>query len=108
MLVRGAVVALGQRRALAWLGLAGRRVAARGSAFEGAVLDLLFDELHRRADAVADRPRDLRLHGDREVAPDVLEEGLVRLREVVRSGGEALHRAFAGSEHLTAVIELGL
>src|SRR5262245_9579579 len=107
VLMRGAVVALGERRALARLALPRRRVAAGNAAFERAVLDLLLDELDRSPDAVRDRPGDLRLHGDREVAPDVLEERLVRLGEVMRVGSESLHRALAGSEHLAPVVELG-
>src|SRR5262245_43018264 len=108
VLVRGAVVALGKRRALARLALPRRRVAAGDPALERAVLDLLLDELDRSSDAVCDRPGHLRLHGDREIAPDVLEQRLVGLREVVRVGGESLHRAFTGGEHLAPVVELGL
>src|SRR4051794_12215802 len=105
VLVRRAVVPLRKRRALARLALAGRRVAACDAALEDARLDLLLDELDRGADAVIDRPGHLRLHGDREIPANVLEKGLVRLREVVRIRGEPLHRRLAGAENLTAVLE---
>src|SRR5438105_2527628 len=106
MLVRRAIVALGERRALARLPLARRRVTARDAPLERACFDLLLDELDCSADTLVDRPRDLRLHGDREVAADVLEERAVRLREVVRIGCEPLHRPFACGEHFAAVFEL--
>src|SRR5579862_9419194 len=108
VLMRRAVVAFRQRRALARLALARRRVTARDAALERAVLDLLLDEADGGGDAVRDRPGDLRLHGDREIAADVLEERFVRLREVVGIGGEPLHRPFAGREHLASVVELRL
>src|SRR3954470_17441226 len=106
MLMRRTVVALGQRRALARLALARRRVAAGDAALERAVLDLLLDEADRGVDAVRHGPGDLRLHRDREIAADVLEERLVGLREIVRVGCQPLHRPLAGREHLTAVLEL--
>src|SRR4051794_256490 len=93
VLVRRAVVAIRQRGALARLPLAGRRTAAGDAAVERALLDLVLDEPDRGVDAGGHGPRHLRLDGDREVAPDVLEEGLVRLGEVVRVSGEALHRS---------------
>ena len=86
-------------------------VSLRGSVrrpVERAGLDLLLDEADRGIDALVDRPGDLRLHGDREVAPDVLEERPVRLGEVVRICGEPLHRPLARREHLAAVLELRL
>src|SRR5207302_2610703 len=86
VLVRRAVVALRQRRALARLALPRRRAAAGDAAVERAGLDLLLDEVDRGVDTLRDGPGDLRLHGDREVAADVLEERLVRLREVMRIG----------------------
>src|SRR3954452_7385969 len=95
MLVRRAVVALRQRRALAGLALARRRAAAGDAAVEGARLDLALDEPDRRRDALAHGPGDLRLARDREVAADVLEERPVGLREVERVLGEALHRLLA-------------
>src|SRR5438045_1154822 len=70
MLVRRAVVALRQRRALAGLALAGRRLAAGDASVERAGLDLLVDELDGRVHAFLDRPAHLRLVRDREVAPD--------------------------------------
>src|SRR5690242_20868107 len=95
MLVRRAVLALGQRRALAGLALAGRRAAAGDAAVERAGLDLLLDEAHRGADALAHGPGDLRLRGDREVAANVLEKRPIRLGEVLRVSGEPLHRLLA-------------
>ena len=56
-------------------------------------------------DALLHGPGDLRLHRDREVAPDVLEERPVGLREVERIGREPLHRLLAVGEHLAAVLE---
>src|SRR4051812_47591133 len=53
MLVRRAVVALGERRPLAGLALAGRRAAAGDAAVERAGLDLLLDEADCGADALA-------------------------------------------------------
>src|SRR5581483_9439488 len=108
VLVRRAVVAVRQRRALARLALARRRAAAGDAAVERAGLDLLLDEGDGRADALAHRPGDLRLRGDREVAADVLEEGPVGLGEVLRILGETLHRLLAGLEHLALVLELRL
>ena len=52
MLVRRAVVAVRERRALARLALARRRVAARDAAVERAGLDLLLDEPDRGVDAL--------------------------------------------------------
>src|SRR5918995_5820393 len=106
MLVRRAVVALGQRRALARLALASRRVTARDAAVERTGLDLLLDEGHRGGDALIDGPGDLCLRRDREVAPDVLEERPLRLGEVVRVAGEPLHRLLARLEHGTPVHDL--
>src|SRR2546423_4706178 len=68
VLVRGAVVAFGERRALARLPLARRRPAPRHPAVEGAGLDLRLDETDRGPDTLLDRPGDLRLLGDRKVA----------------------------------------
>src|SRR6188472_2293391 len=68
MLVRRAVVATGKRRALTGLALSRGRVAPCNPAVEEAGLDLLLDEGRRRADAFLDRPGDLRLCRDREVA----------------------------------------
>ena len=106
VLVRRAVVAFRERRALARLALARRRAATRDAAVECAGLDLFLDERHRRVDALRHRPRDLRLHGDREEAANVLEERLVGLREVVRIGREPFHRPFARGEHVAPVLEL--
>src|SRR5207253_7405809 len=105
VLVRRAVVAVGQRRALARLALARGGAAAGDAAVEGAGLDLALDERDRRGDALAHRPRDLRLAGDREVAADVLEERAVGLGEVERVLGEPLHRLLAGLQHLAAVLD---
>src|SRR4051794_11678135 len=108
MLVRRAVVALGKRRTLARLPLARGRLAAGDAAVEGACLDLLVDELHRCSHALLDRPADLRLVRDREVAADVLEQGPLRPREVVRVVGKALHRLLARKQDLAPVLELGV
>src|SRR5262245_178311 len=80
-------------------------MTAGDAAFERAGLDLLLDELDRRCDAVAHGPLHLSLDGDREVAPNVLEQRLVRVREVVWVRREPLHGVLAGAEHLTAVLE---
>src|SRR4051794_21520196 len=82
VLVRRAVVALGQRRALARLALPRRRAAARDTAVERARFDLLLDERDRGSHALLHRPGDLRLRRDREVPPDVLEDPRVGFREV--------------------------
>src|SRR4051812_28897714 len=105
MLVRWAVVALRQRRGLGGLAPARRRPAAGDAAVERSGLDLALDERDRRGDALAHRPRNLRLAGDREVAPDVLEESPVGLGEVERVLGQALHRLLAGLEHLAPVLD---
>src|SRR5436190_21695465 len=99
VLVGRAVVALRERRPLARLALARRRAAAGDAAVQRAGLDLVLDELHRRVDPFGHGPGHLGLAGDREVAPDVLEEGAVRLREVERIAGEALHRLLTGHQH---------
>src|SRR5436853_6841308 len=98
MLVRRAVVAVGQRCPLAGLALARGRAAARDAAVEGAGFDLRLDERAGGGDALAHGPGDLRLRGDREVAPDVLEEGPIRHREVTAVGGEALQPRLARPE----------
>src|SRR5471030_559343 len=99
MLMRRAVVAFRQRRALTGLALAGRRVAVSDAAFERSGSDLLLDELDRGADALCDRPGDFCLHSDWKVAADVLEEGPVRLCKVVRIRSQPLHRRLARREH---------
>src|SRR6266496_676986 len=108
MLVRRAVVTVGQWGALARLALARRRAAPRDAAVEGACLDLRLDESASGGDSLAHGPGDLRLRGDREVAPDVLEEGPLGLREVERVGRQTLHRLLASIEHLAAVFDAGL
>src|SRR4051794_22558126 len=87
VLVRRAVVALGQRRALARLALPRRRAAARDAAVERARFDLLLDERDRGSHALLHRPGDLRLRRDREVPPDVLEERPVGARGWEGPGG---------------------
>src|SRR4051794_21591436 len=106
VLVRRAVVALRQRRPLARLALPGRRAAACDAAVERAGLDLILDELHGCADPLGDRPRDLGLAGDREVAPDVLEQGAIRLGEIERVAGKPLHRLLAGGQDRPAGLQL--
>src|SRR6266849_1364217 len=106
--MRRAVVAVRQRRALTRLPLARRRAAAGDAAVERAGLDLLLDEPDCSIDTLRDRPRDLRLHGDRKVTTDVLEERPIRLREVVWIRGEPLHRSFTRCKHLAPVLEMGL
>jgi hypothetical protein len=108
MLVRRAVVALGERRALARLPFARRRTAAGDPAVERTGLDLLLDEGHRGGDALLHRPRDLGLRRDREIPPDVLEQGSVRLREIERVTREALHRLLALLQHRAPVLEVKL
>ena len=51
-------------------------------------------------------PGDLGLRRDREVAPDVGEQGTVGAREVVRILGEASHRPLALEKHRAAVVDL--
>src|SRR5204863_1869884 len=82
MLMRRAVVALRKRRALARLALSRRRAAAGDAAVESSCFDLLFDEDRRRGYPFLHCPGDLRLHRDRKVAADVLEERPVRLGEI--------------------------
>src|SRR6266516_3464769 len=92
VLVRRAIIAVRKRSPLARLALAGGRAAACDAAVERAGLDLLIDELRCRVDALRHGPGDLGLAGDREVAPDVLEERAVGLGEVERVLCEQLHR----------------
>src|SRR5579884_1108552 len=106
VLVRRAVVAVRQRRALTRLALARRRATACDAAVERACFDLLVDELRCSVNALGHRPRDLGLTRDREVAADVLEERAVRLREVERVLRETFHRLLAGREHCAARLEL--
>src|SRR6476660_9917178 len=108
VLMRRAVVAVRQRCPLARLALAGRRTATGDAAVERSSLDLLFDEADGGLDPLGHGPGDLRLHGDREVAADVLEEGAIRLREVVRIGGQALHRPLTRRKDVAAVLEVRL
>src|SRR5690242_19846797 len=108
VLMRRAVVALRKRGALARLALPGRRAAACNATVERPGLDLLLDERDRGGDALLHRPRHLRLRGDREVAPDVLEQRSVRLREVERVACESFHRLLALLEHGPAVLEMEL
>src|SRR3954451_3217943 len=105
VLVARAVVALGERRPLARLALAGGGAAAGDAAVECALLDLLLDERARGVHSLRHRPGDLRLHRDREVAPNVLEERAVRLREVLRIHREPLHRRLSRREHLATVLQ---
>src|SRR5215211_5828750 len=106
VLVARAVLALGKRRPLARLPLAGRGAAAGDAAVESALLDLLLDERAGGVDSLRHRPGDLRLHRDREVAPNVLEERAIRLGEVLRIRCEPLHRPLARRQHLAAVLQL--
>src|SRR5262245_41780499 len=106
MLVRGAVLAFRERRALARLALARGRAAARDASVKGSGLDLRLDELDRGPDALAHGPGDLRLLRDGEVAADVLEEGPVGIREVARILGEPLDAVLACSENVASVFEL--
>src|SRR4249919_3102633 len=108
MLVRRAVVAVGQRRALARLALACRHATAGDAAVKRARLDLALDERNRRRDALAYGPGDLRLARDGEIAAEILEQGPVGLREVERILGQPLHRLLACLEHLAPVLHAGL
>src|SRR5207247_2568827 len=108
VLVRRAVVAVRERRALARLAFARRGTAAHDSSVERSGLDLLLDEGDRRGDALVHCPRDLRLAGDGEVAADVLEEGAGRVREIERILCQSLHRLLARVEDGAAVLELGI
>ncbi len=104
--MRRAVITVGKRCALAGLALAGCRLATRYATIESTGLDLLLNELAGRADSLLYCPADLRLHGDRVVATNVLEEGTIGLGEVVRIGGQANHRLLTGREHGTPELEL--
>src|SRR5689334_7792347 len=106
--MRRAVVALGQRGALARLALARRRAAACDAAVERTGLDPLLDERNRCGDALLHGPRNLRLRRDREVAPDVLEQRAVRLRKVERIARETFHRLLALLEHRAPIFEMEL
>src|SRR2546421_908900 len=108
MLVGRVVVTVGHWEARARLALACRRAAPRDTAVEGTCLDLRLDESASGGDSLAHGPGDLRLRGDREVAPDVLEEGALGLGEVERIGRQTLHRLLACLEHLAAVFDAGL
>src|SRR5215831_12577068 len=81
VLVRRAVLAIGQRRALARLALA-RGCLAAGDTLT-ATLDLLQDVRHGLGDVAVDRVVDPRLVRDREEVPDLVEQALAGLREVV-------------------------
>src|SRR5436190_20038333 len=105
VLVRRAVVAVRQGRALAWLAFARGRAAAGDAAVEGAGLDLLLDEGDRGGHSLVHRPGHLRLARDREVAADVLEERLVRPCEIVRIGCEPFHRLLARMEDCLPVLQ---
>jgi len=74
-------------------------MTARDTAVERARLDLLFDERDRCGDALVHRPRHLGLRGDREIAPDVLEERPLGFREVLRVARKPLHRLLTGIQH---------
>jgi len=104
--VRGAILALGERRALARLTLASRRAAAGNAAVERAGLDLRLDEVDRGSDPLGHGPGDLRLLRDGEIAADVLEERLVRALEVAGILGEPLDALLTRGEDVTAVLEL--
>src|SRR3712207_1975324 len=108
VLVRGAVLAVGKRRALARLALARRCPAARDAAVEGTGLDLLLDVLDRGVDPVRDRPAHLRLVRNREVAADVLEKRSLRPREVLRIPGDPLDRLLTCREDGASRLELRL
>src|SRR6266511_4981907 len=104
--MRGAVVAFGERRPLAGLALARGCAAAGDAAVEHSGLDLLLDERTGGCHAFLDRPGDLGLRRDREVAADVLEERALRLGEVERVGRESLHRLLARLEDVAAELQV--
>ena len=98
VLVRRAVLPIGQRRPLARLALAGRRLALVRLALARA-LELVEDVHDRRADVPVDRPVDAHLIRDREQMPDLREEALAGLREVLRVAGQPLDRRLAALQH---------
>src|SRR5438105_12991588 len=106
VLVRRAVVALGQRGSLTGLALARRRAAPGDAAVQGAGLDLLLDEGRCSGDPFLHGPGDFSLRGDREIPPNVLEESPVRLGEIERILGQPLHGLLAMLEHGAPVFEL--
>src|SRR5690349_15105910 len=108
MLVRRAVVALGERSPLARLPLPCGCPATSDSAVEQARLDLLLDEVDRGLHALLHGPGDLRLRGDGEVAANVLEKGPVGLRKVEGIAGQPLHRLLACFEDGATRFKLGL
>src|SRR5438477_12502511 len=71
VLVRRAVVTLGQRCSLTGLALARRRAAPRDAAILGARLDLLLDEGRRSGEPFLHGPDDFGLRDDRELPPHV-------------------------------------
>src|SRR5262249_61401111 len=99
---------LRERRALARLPLARRRSAAGDPAVERARLVLGLYERDRGTDALLNRPGDLGLLRDREVAANVPEQGLVRIRGVVRIAREALHRLLTCLQDGAPVLQLRL
>src|SRR5918999_3609551 len=99
MLVRRAVLAAGQRYALAGGPLAGAGVAAQWAAVEGhAGLGLAVDVVRGQLDMAFDNPEDADLLRHREVPPHVVEESLHRLGEVVTVECQALHGRLASAK----------
>src|SRR6476660_4649000 len=99
--MRGAVLAVGQRRTLARLALAGRRLALVRLALTRA-LELVEDVHHGCVDVPVNRSVDSRLVRDREQMPDLREEALAGLREVLRIAGQPLDRRLATLKHPAA------
>src|SRR4051794_28598141 len=101
MLVRGAVLAAGQGYPLTRRALAGARVATKWAPVEGhARAGLALDVFACKLDVTLDHPVHPHLRVDGEERPDVVEERLGRLREVVPIGGEPLHRGLARAQEL--------
>jgi len=82
--------------------------AAGDAAVERSGLDLVLDEADRGVDTLVDRPGDLRLHRDREVAANVLEERTIRPRKIQRILRQPLHRLLARFEDRTPRLDLRL
>ena len=107
MLVRGAVVAVGERRALTGLALPGRRVAVRDPSLERAASHLLLDEVDRGADAVTvlNTARVLPSEGARESHQLYVQAHVLAALDEIRAdrldaAGSHVTQAFEWPEHL--------
>src|SRR4051812_1925610 len=100
-----AVLAVGQRGALAGLALAGGRLAA-GHAL-AVPLDLLEDVGDGGTDVTVDRVVGPWRVGGREEVPNLVEQAMWRLREVVGIASQPLDRRRRGLQHAGLAIRYG-